>query len=160
MKFQKYAIDFDHTITINGRFPKIGDVRPHADRVIRRLKENGAEIAIWTCRTGEHAMTAYNFLKENNIPFDTFNDTLPSEKEIWGDSGRKIFAECYIDDLSIHAQMQGGIDWLELETYIFEEEQKFIYGSNITGKITANSIKIHPNTPCELCKELRCKCKI
>jgi hypothetical protein len=121
MRFNTFAIDFDDTITQNTRFPEIGELKPHADRVIRRIKENGGEIAIWTCRTGEHEVKVRDFLEKHDIPFDSFNEILPSERLVWGDGGRKIFAHCYIDDKGIYAQMNGGIDWLELERYIFEE---------------------------------------
>jgi hypothetical protein len=122
MRFKTYAVDFDDTITINTKFPEIGELNPHADRVIRRIKENGGEIAIWTCRTGVHEIAVKNFLALHNIPYDSFNEILPSEKEHWGEGGRKIFAHCYIDDKGIYAQMNGGIDWLQLEKYIFDEK--------------------------------------
>lgn len=122
MRFKTYAIDFDDTITIGTKFPEIGELNPHADRVIRRIKENGGEIAIWTCRTGVHEQSVKNFLELNNIPFDSFNEILPSEKEHWGEGGRKIFADLYIDDHGVYAMMCGGINWLEIEKFIFEED--------------------------------------
>jgi hypothetical protein len=123
MRFKTFAIDFDDTITINTKFPDIGELNPHADRVIRRIKENGGEIAIWTCRTGSHEIEVKNFLDAHNIPYDSFNEILPSEREQWGEGGRKIYADCYIDDHGIYARMNGGIDWLEIEYYIFGDVQ-------------------------------------
>lgn len=123
MRFKTFAIDFDDTITIKTKFPEIGELNPHADRVIRRIKENGGEIAIWTCRTGHHELAVKNYLALHNIPYDSFNEILPSEKAEWGEGGRKIFAHCYIDDKGIYAQMRGGIDWLELESYIFGHDR-------------------------------------
>jgi hypothetical protein len=128
MKFRTFAIDFDDTITIGTRFPAIGELRPHAKRVIQRIKENGGEIAIWTCRTGEHEVMVRNFLKDNNIPFDSFNEILPSERTQWGEGGRKIFADLYIDDHGVYAMMNGGINWLEIEEFIFAERCNFCGG--------------------------------
>jgi hypothetical protein len=121
MKFSTYAIDFDDTITRGTKFPEIGELNPHADRVIRRIKENGGEICIWTCRTGEHEEKVKKFLADHDIPYDSFNEILPSERQYWGEGGRKVFAHCYIDDKGIYAQMNGGIDWLQIESYIFNE---------------------------------------
>jgi hypothetical protein len=134
MKFSTYAIDFDDTITQNTKFPEIGELRPHADRVMRRIKESGGEIAIWTCRTGEHEERVKKFLESHNIPYDTFNDILPSERKVWGEGGRKIFTHCYIDDKGIYAQMNGGIDWLQIERYIFGNTL------NNAGMITSGTI--------------------
>jgi hypothetical protein len=121
MKFKTYAIDFDDTITKGTKFPEIGELRPHADRVLQRIKENGGEIAIWTCRTGHQEQLVKDFLAKHNIAYDSFNDILPSERAEWGEGGRKIFAHCYIDDKGLYAQMNGGIDWLQIEEFIFDE---------------------------------------
>lgn len=149
MRFKTYAIDFDDTITTGTEFPEIGELRPHADRVMRRIKENGGEIAIWTCRTGEHVDRIKEFLSNHEIPYDSFNEILPSESLMWGEGGRKIFADCYIDDRSIHAQMNGGINWLQLEDYIFGDTEEKIY-------IDASML----TSICLLCgRPERCGCK-
>jgi hypothetical protein len=132
MKFRTFAIDFDDTITIGTRFPDIGKLRPHAKRVIQRIKDSGGEIAIWTCRTGEHEVRIRQFLEENEIPFDSFNEILPSERVMWGEGGRKIFADVYIDDHGIYAMMNGGIDWLQIEDFIFAEKCNFCSGTGLT----------------------------
>lgn len=122
MKFKTFCIDFDDTITINTKFPSVGELNPHADRVIRRIKENGGEICIWTCRTGEHEVSVRDFLEKHNIPYDSFNDILPCERILWGDGGRKVYSDLYIDDHGVYAMMCGGINWLEIEKFIFEED--------------------------------------
>lgn len=115
MKYKYFAIDFDGTIIDK----KTKMPLPHATRVIQRIISEGGEVAIWTCRTDEDELEARNILKKFNIPFHSFNDTLPSVKEQWGENGRKIWAEVYIDDLSIHCR--DGIDWLEIEKWIWGE---------------------------------------
>ena len=113
MKYKYFAIDFDGTI-----YNKVTkEILQDAARVIQRIKDNQGEIAIWTCRTHEDEEEALRILHENNIPYDVFNDTLPSVKSSWGDNGRKIWAEIYIDDMSIHCR--NGVNWSEIEEWIF-----------------------------------------
>jgi hydroxymethylpyrimidine pyrophosphatase-like HAD family hydrolase len=115
IKYKYYAIDFDGTLVDANLKPL-----PYAIYVMNRIKEHGGEIAIWTCRTGEDLQIAIRILNENNIPYDCINETLPSFVNQWGNDGRKIWAEVYIDDLSIHNR--NGIDWYEIEKWIFEED--------------------------------------
>jgi hydroxymethylpyrimidine pyrophosphatase-like HAD family hydrolase len=115
IKYKYYAIDFDNTI-IN---QKTLTLLPNAAKVMRRIKQNGGEIAIWTCRTGEDLDEAISILTQYSIPYDCVNETLPSFVEQWGNNGRKIFADVYIDDASIHNR--NGIDWYEIERWIFNE---------------------------------------
>ncbi len=119
LKYQKIAIDFDGTIATIKPHPQIGELIPHADRVIRKLKNYGAEIIIWTCRSGSDEIKVKNFLMEHNIPYDKFNENLQSSIEEFKDNSRKVHADIYIDDKSLHCK---GIDWLEIEKLLFEEE--------------------------------------
>jgi|SRR5579875_3657043 len=122
MRFKYYALDFDLTITDRDCYPDIGNLKEHADRVIRRLKDNGAKIAIWTCRTGqEQEKLVKDFLHKHNIPYDKFNEPFEELTEMFDSTSRKILAEVYIDDRGIYARMNGGIDWLQIEKFLFEE---------------------------------------
>lgn len=114
MKYKTFAIDFDGTIVDKEQKTLL----PHADRIIKRIRESGGQVAIWTCRTGEYAEEAKQFLKQHSIEFDSFNSTIPFVKEKWGNCGRKIWAEVYIDDSSIHCR--NGVDWLEIEKILWE----------------------------------------
>lgn len=118
MKFKFYAIDFDDTIAYSN-FPRIKKLVPHADRVIRRIKDSGGQISIWTCRTGEHLEQARHFLESNNIPYDYLNEEFAEIAEIFGGSGRKIFADVYIDDKGVDTIANGGVDWAKIEYMIF-----------------------------------------
>lgn len=121
MKFKTFAIDFDDTIVDNKNvtFPEIGTLKYDADRVIKKIRDNGGEIAIWTCRSGEHEKGVKDFLSKHEIEYDSFNAVLPCEKEQWGEGGRKIYADVYIDDHGIYAMMNGGISWIQIEIFIF-----------------------------------------
>lgn len=121
-KFVYYAIDFDDTIAYSN-FPRINKMVPHADRVIKRIKDNGGQIGIWTCRTGIYAEQAKEFLSSHNIPYDLFNEEFPEIAELFEGSSRKIFADVYIDDKSIDTIVNGGVDWLKIEQQIFGNTQ-------------------------------------
>lgn len=112
-------MDFDGTIVADGVFPDIGELLPHSKRVLDKIVEHGGRIAIWTCRSGERELEVGEWLKSNEIPFETLNEPFPQNIEIYGEGGRKIFADIYIDDRSLHSLMNGGIDWLEIEKFIF-----------------------------------------
>jgi hydroxymethylpyrimidine pyrophosphatase-like HAD family hydrolase len=116
IKYHTYAVDFDDTLFDRNLKPL-----PNAIHTMQRIKENGGEIAIWTCRTGMDLRVAAKTLDQYNIPYDTINDTLPSFYEIWGNNGRKIWADVYVDNASIHNR--NGIDWYEIEKWIFEEDE-------------------------------------
>lgn len=114
MRYKYFAIDFDGTI-----FDKqTKEILPHAARVINKIRECGGEVVIWSCRTDGDKEEMINILHQNEIGYDCVNDTLPSVKRQWGENGRKIWAEVYIDDLSVHCR--NGVDWLEIEKWIWE----------------------------------------
>lgn len=114
MKYKYFAIDFDGTIynSIEKR------IFPHAKRVIEKIRKNGGEVGIWTCRTEKDAIEAKKILHKSSILYDSFNDTLPTVESKWGKNGRKIWADVYIDDSSIGFK-ERSIDWLEIERMIW-----------------------------------------
>ncbi|MBT5188196.1 MAG: hypothetical protein HOM01_15415 [Kordiimonadaceae bacterium] len=91
------AIDFDGTI-VHESYPEIGEAIEGAVESIRRIKELGAEIVIWTCRTNEQLGDARHWLVSMGIPFDFINENTTTELEHWGTDPRKVAADRYIDD--------------------------------------------------------------
>lgn len=118
MRYQLFAIDLDGTI-VEESFPEIGQLKPHAIRVMKRIKENGGKIAIWTSRSTSQAGKVQKFLAENNIPYDVYNEPFPEIKEKYEATSRKVFADIYIDDRAYGVNRK--IDWLEIEKHIFSE---------------------------------------
>lgn len=94
------AIDFDGTIA-RSDFPVIQGEVPYAAESMRKLKEQGHYLLIWTCRTGNDLLQAINWLLERNIPFDRVNDHNPENMAIYGNGGNKVYAHCYIDDRNL-----------------------------------------------------------
>lgn len=95
-----FAVDFDGTVAFTD-YPRI--IAPNQPVVdfIRRAKEKGHKIIIWTCRKDEELLNAIIWLEENNIPFDKVNESLDSWIEHYGWS-RKIGADYYIDDKAVN----------------------------------------------------------
>lgn len=92
------AIDFDGTIVTHA-FPKIGDPVPLALETIKELIALGHQIMIWTMRSDNYLVEAYEYL-EKNIPENQFRliwfNTNPTQKE-WSKSNKQ-YADLYIDD--------------------------------------------------------------
>lgn len=112
------AVDFDGTIC-TGTYPEIGSPMPYARDVINSLYDDGHYIIIWTCRTDENLLNAINWLLEAGFKFSRVNDHNPANlQEYGGRGGKKIYADCYIDDKNIG----GFAGWLEAERIINEME--------------------------------------
>lgn len=121
LKYHTFAIDFDDTIVV-GAFPEIGEVKPHAKRVIEKIKDHGGLVSIWTCRSDDHERLVEKWLKDNGIPYDKLNEPFEHYTEFFKGNPRKILADVYIDDKSIDTIVNGGINWLKIEKAIFEVE--------------------------------------
>lgn len=95
------AVDFDGTI-VEDRFPSIGKLRPGAKDVLKTLKTEGYYLILWTCRTEKRLAEAAQFLAENGIHFDAYNNSSPANVEQYsGLDTRKVYADLYIDDKSL-----------------------------------------------------------
>jgi len=114
------AIDFDGTI-VRGQFPAIDGLVPDSKMYIKSLKNMGHYIIINTCRSGQNAIDAVNFLLHHEIPFDRFNDNEPTQVEKYNSNSRKVYAHVYIDDKQV-----GGLPaWSEIYDYICDVEAKY-----------------------------------
>ena len=88
------AVDFDGTICEH-RFPNIGKVKEGAVEAIKKLKEDGVIIILWTCRYDSLLEEAVAFCHSVGIYPDHINTNysgLPFE------TSSKIYADYYIDD--------------------------------------------------------------
>lgn len=94
------AVDFDGTLCRNA-YPAIGAPQPGAVKAMQELRDNGHYLIIWTCRTGEHLLEAVNWLAENQIPYHRINDHCPENVAKYGDCGKKVYADVYIDDRNL-----------------------------------------------------------
>jgi len=86
------AIDFDGTI-VEHSFPYIGEPVDGAISWMKLFQKSGAELILWTMRSGETLDAAVEYCKENGIEFIYHNEH-PQE---WTTS-KKAYAHIYIDD--------------------------------------------------------------
>lgn len=112
------GIDFDGTITTEGRIGETMELQPHCKEVLTKLKDTGKiKLVLWTCRTGKPFDDAIEFLKENDMYhlFDAFNDQLPEIQERYHpEVARKLGADFYIDDRNLGTV----IDWKKIEEQV------------------------------------------
>jgi hypothetical protein len=98
------AIDFDGTLVAD-RFPEIGPPLFGAFESVRKLRENGYKLILWTCRTDlperAYLTEAVEFCRKQGVEFDAVNDNLPDAPFIDKGNCRKVYADRYIDDKSI-----------------------------------------------------------
>lgn len=107
------AVDFDGTI-VDDSYPSIGDIKRGAKEVLKKFHNRGGKIMIWTCRTGATKSAAVKFLNQNGIDYDTINANHPDMMEKYGNDPRKIGADLYIDDKTIH----GEVNWGEVGRFL------------------------------------------
>lgn len=83
------AFDFDDTVY---DFHKKGRIYNEVIKLIQDLKSINCYLICWTGQEDVDFVKTY--LKENNIPFDAFNENPPFHKS----TSRKVYANAYLDD--------------------------------------------------------------
>jgi Predicted hydrolases of the HAD superfamily len=98
------AVDFDGTI-VEHEYPKIGEPVPFAIEVLKKLKNEGHTLILWTVRSGSLLKDAISYCESNGLTFYAANQNYPDEKP--GECSRKLSVDLFIDDRNL-----GGIpDW-------------------------------------------------
>lgn len=153
LKHKLFCIDFDGTIAYDA-WPGVGELIPGAKETMLKIKELGGEIAIWTCRTDEHAQNAKDFLDKNGIPYDYFNKPFAEHVNIYGgDNSRKIFSDVYIDDRCI--LWEGGpVNWEKVQNLIFIDDENWNEGDLLEavmdcGFPKGSQVRITENDGCD-----------
>ena len=102
------CVDFDGTLS-NGHYPHIGQPnKPLFDALIK-LKAQGHDIILWTCREDIQLQQAVDWCKEQGLEFDAVNDNLPEIVAFYGNNSRKITCDYYIDDKMLHVPEHVGV---------------------------------------------------
>lgn len=136
MEKLRISVDFDGVIVTNN-YPDIGELMTGAKETINKWHEKGHTILISTCRSGGYALSAYQFIINNGIQFDFFNENDPVLIEQYGSDTRKLSFDVAFDDK--HAGMFLG--WKRADKYIeWMENRKpsiiCIIGESGSGKST------------------------
>ena len=111
------AVDFDGTIALH-EYPEIGAPVPGAIEWMKKFKEEGARVILFTMRSDrperEYLQEAVDFVESRGVGLDGVN-TNPGQ-ESWTDSP-KAYAQVYIDDAAFGCPLKlnpGGrpyVDW-------------------------------------------------
>lgn len=91
------AVDFDGTV-VEQRYPMIGRSLPEAVRTLRWLRECGADLILWTMRSGPQLLRAIDWFHANHIGLFGVNKN-PTQ-DSWTKSP-KPYAHLYIDDAAL-----------------------------------------------------------
>jgi len=92
----KIAVDFDGTI-VEHAYPEIGKEKLFAFQTLKELNKMGANLILWTFRTGKELDDAVEFCRKNGVEFYAVNKNYP--EEVFDETvSRKINADIYIDD--------------------------------------------------------------
>lgn len=106
MAIMTVAVDFDGTLNTDPHaFPLAGEPNWNIINKVKKLKAEGWETILWTCRTGESLDIAVKATKEWGLEWDAINDHTDSQKKWWkGDLGKKVFANIYLDDRAMNVR--------------------------------------------------------
>ncbi|WP_163710570.1 BT0820 family HAD-type phosphatase [Mangrovibacterium lignilyticum] len=108
------AVDFDGTI-VTHEYPKIGKDIPFAIDSLLMLQEEGIRIILWTVRHGKLLDEAVDYCRKRGLEFYAVNKNYP-EEDVNEDAGRKIVADCYIDDRNLGGLPSWGEIYQSLST--------------------------------------------
>lgn len=104
------AVDFDGTLCKH-EFPNIGQANMEIITLIKKLKSQGHQIILWTCRDGLYLEDAVKWCKENfGIYFDAINDNVQETKDTFIDLSKKVYADIYIDDRNYCLKCDKGME--------------------------------------------------
>lgn len=100
MKKRVIAVDFDGTLCVD-RYPEIGEPITRTILYIKKCKELGDIVILWTCRQGEYLTAAVEWCKRQGIVFDYINENANHNVAQYGGDTRKIYADLYLDDKAV-----------------------------------------------------------
>ena len=91
------AVDFDGTLCYSD-WPALGEPNTVLIDYLKRWRQAGNKLILWTCRAGDALDSALLWCSEQELEFDAVNDNLPEIVEKYGNNSRKISCDYYIDD--------------------------------------------------------------
>ena len=110
------AVDYDGTLTTENAYPAVGTPNVRAVEIMKRFRQMGGKVILWTLRTNKYLDDAVESMKALGLEFDAINEDLPAQKDAWLAEhpecaiSRKTFADLYIDDRTPDA-VKNGINW-------------------------------------------------
>ena len=105
-EYKIIAVDFDGTLCYSD-WPALGDPNVRLISYLRKWRDQGNKLILWTCRAGVALEDAIRWCREQELEFDAINDNLPEIVEMYGNNSRKITCDYYIDDRSLLPEAVG-----------------------------------------------------
>lgn len=99
-------MDFDGTLCKNA-YPNIGKPKMNVINKVKKAKNEGATIILWTCREGASLDRAVEWCNNIGLKFDCINENPVSQQEIFNSDPRKIGATEYWDDKCVYPGVLG-----------------------------------------------------
>lgn len=94
------AVDFDGTLCTN-KWPEIGDPNLPLIEYLKKQKNLGNKVILWTCRTENLLVDAIAWCASYGLYFNEVNRNLSEVITKMNGDSRKIFAHEYIDDRAV-----------------------------------------------------------
>jgi hypothetical protein len=117
----KIAVDFDGTI-VEHAYPAIGKEMLFAFQTLKELNKLGANLILWTFRTGKELDEAVEFCRKNGVEFYAVNKNYP--EEVFDETiSRKINADIFIDDKNAGGFPGWSEIWQMLNPYELQQLQ-------------------------------------
>lgn len=105
-KYEFVAVDFDGTLCEKA-FPDIGEPKTAVVEYVKSLAADGSKIILWTCReNGARKLLdeAVTFCAEQGISLFAVNENPENPFAEDGETGRKVYANLYIDDKAVNVK--------------------------------------------------------
>jgi hydroxymethylpyrimidine pyrophosphatase-like HAD family hydrolase len=132
----KIAVDFDGTI-VEHAYPDIGKEMLFAFQTLKELNKLGANLILWTFRTGKELDEAVEYCRKNGVEFYAVNKNYP--EEVFDETiSRKINADIFIDDKNAGGFPGWSMIWQMLNPYELqhmEAEKRISSSGNILKRL-------------------------
>lgn len=136
LKGIKIAVDFDGTI-VDHEYPAIGKEKLFAFQTLKELNKMGANLILWTFRTGKELDEAVEYCRKNGLEFYAVNKNYP--EEVYDETvSRKINADIFIDDRNVGGFPGWSDIWQMINPYEFQQmeaEKKISSPGNIFRRL-------------------------
>ena len=121
-KLNLIAVDFDDTICFGNNEDDPSKTTytfdKNAIRILKNFQKRGGSVILWTCRSGDSLYRAMNELAGIGFYPDYVNYDHKSTIARWGDNGRKVYADLYIDERN---HIDRKVDWNIIEEWLNRE---------------------------------------
>lgn len=105
------AIDFDGVLCTND-YPEIGKPNEPVIQEAKALRERGACLILWTCRSGGDLDAAVEACRSWGLEFDAINENPQFRIDLYnGSDPRKIGADEYWDDRAVYVGTEKPGQW-------------------------------------------------